>query len=128
MANSVTVSISASNVSAHKLEKIHKSSSELTNEPKVHVAEENFVLHNARQGKEKVENIISNLIPSIVSNIESCSKNLEICKEFNTFKLLDIVKWSYGQDAKLLAELNHNCINAISELFFLSFFFNLIIV
>ena len=127
MANSVTVSISASNVSVHKLEKIHKSS-ELTNEPKVHVAEENFVLHNARQGKEKVENIKSNLIPSIVSNIESCSKNLEICKEFNTFKLLDIVKWSYGQDAKLLAELNHNCINAISELFFLSFFFNLIIV
>ena len=64
MANSVTVSISASNVSAHKLKKIHESSSELANEPKVHVAEENFVLHNARQGQEKVENI--NLISFLV--------------------------------------------------------------
>ena len=48
MANSVTVSMSASNVHAHKLKKIHESSSGSTNEPKVHVIKENFVLHNAR--------------------------------------------------------------------------------
>ena len=47
MANSVTVSVSASNVPTHKLKKIRKSSSGWTNEPKVHVIKEDFVLHNA---------------------------------------------------------------------------------
>ena len=37
IANSVTVSISASNVPAHKLKKISKSSSGWINKPKLHV-------------------------------------------------------------------------------------------
>ena len=75
MVNSVAVSVSASNVPARKLTKICKSSSRSTNEPQVYVIKENFVLHNARPGKERAKNIKYNLIPSIVSNIESHSKN-----------------------------------------------------
>ena len=49
----------------------------------------NFIIHNARQGKEKVEDIKSYLIPTTVSNIESHFKNLKNCEEFDMFKLLD---------------------------------------
>ena len=57
------------------------------------------------------------LIPIIVSNIESHFKNLKNCKEFDVFKLLDVVKWSYGQDKELLTELHHNHTDVISERF-----------
>ena len=55
MANTMTASISASNVAENKFKKICKSIS--SNEPKVTIAKENFVLHNVKQGQEKVETI-----------------------------------------------------------------------
>ena len=34
------------------------------------------------------------------------------------FKLLDVVKWSYAQNSKLLTKLHHNRIDVISERFY----------
>ena len=59
----------------------------------------------------------SNLIPSIVSNIESRFKNLKTWEEFDRFKLLDKVKWCYGHNTELLTEFDHNRINVISVRF-----------
>ena len=75
----------------------------------------NFIIHNARQGKEKVEDIKSYLIPTTVSNIESHFKNLKNCEEFDMFKLLDTGNWNYGQNNKWLTKLVH--IYVISEQF-----------
>ena len=63
----MTVSVSALNVPENKSKKIR--GPRFSNNPKVTVAKENFVVHNVRQGKEKVETIKSDLITAIISNI-----------------------------------------------------------
>ena len=111
----MTASISASNVAENKFKKICESIS--SNEPKVTIAKENFVLHNVKQGKEKVETIKSNLITAIISNIESRFENLKSCEEFEAFKLFEVSKWSFGQDAESLIQLDHDRIDIIAERF-----------
>ena len=80
MANSVTVSIPALNLCAHKLKKICWSSSGSTSKSQVYVIQENIALHNARLGNQKVENFNPNLITSIVLNhiskISKTARNL----------------------------------------------------
>ena len=59
----------------------------------------------------------SNLITSIVSNIESRFKNLKTWEEFDRFKLLKKVKWCYRHNTELLTEFDHNHVNVISVWF-----------
>ena len=113
--NVITVSVSASNVPENKLKKIRESKS--SNEPKVTFVKANFVLHNVKQGKEKVETIKSNLITAIISNIESRFENLKSCEEFEALKLFDVSKWTFGQDTKSLIQLDHDHIDVIAERF-----------
>ena len=86
-ANIMTVSVSASTVPENKLKKIHEFKS--SNEPKVTVVKEDFVLHNVKQGKETMETIQSDLIIAIILNIESRFQNLKSCEEFETLILFD---------------------------------------
>ena len=115
MANTMTASISASNVAENKFKKICKSIS--SNEPKVTVVKENFVLHNMKQDKEKVETIKSDLITAIISNIESRFKNLKSWEKFEALKLFDVSKWSFGQDTESLIKMDHDRIDVIAERF-----------
>ena len=115
MANTMTISISTSNVPENKLKKIRESKSR--NEPKVTVVKENFVLQNVKQGKEKVETIKSNLITAIILNIDSRFKTLKSCEEFEALELFDVSKWSFGQDTESLIQLDHDRIDIIAERF-----------
>ena len=115
MANTMTISISASNVPENKLKKIRESKSR--KEPKVTVVKENFVLQNVKQGKEKVETIKSNLITAIILNIDSRFKTLKSCEEFEALELFDVSKWSFGQDTESLIQLDHDRIDVIAERF-----------
>ena len=114
-ANIMTVSVSASTVPENKLKKIHESKS--SNDPKVTVVKEDFVLHNVKQGKETMETIQSDLIIAIILNIESRFQNLKSCEEFETLKLFDVSKWSFGHDTESLIQLDHDRVDAIAELF-----------
>ena len=115
MINTVTVSVSASNAPENRLKKIYESKS--SNEPKVTVVKENFVLHNVKQGKEKVETIKSDLVNAIILYIESRFENLQSCEEFEALKLLDVSKWSFGQDTESLIQLDHDRTDVIAERF-----------
>ena len=75
------------------------------------------MLHNVKQGKEKVETIKSNLVTAIISNIESRFENLKSCEEFEVLKLFDVSKWTFGQDTKSLIQLDHDHIDVIAEQF-----------
>ena len=96
MANTVIMSVQLQIYLTMNQKKIRRSSFGSTNEPKVHVTKENFVIHNARQSKEKVENKQSSLILTTVSNVESHFKNHKNYEEFNMSKLLDKGKWNHG--------------------------------
>ena len=115
MINTMTVSVSASNAPENRLKKICESKS--SNEPKVTVVKENFVLHNVKQGKEKVETIKSDLVNAIILYIESRFENLQSCEEFEALKLLDASKWSFGQDTESLIQLDHDRTDVIAERF-----------
>ena len=75
------------------------------------------MLHNVKQGKEKVETIKFDLITAIISNIESRFENLKSCEEFEAVKLFDVNKWSSGQDTESLIQLDHDRIDVIAERF-----------
>ena len=75
------------------------------------------MLHNMKQGKEKVETIKSDLVNAIILYIESRFENLQSCEEFEALKLLDVSKWSFGQDTESLIQLDHDRTDVIAERF-----------
>ena len=82
MADSVTISVAASNVPQKKLQEIRAArETGLRPDQEVTVVKENFVLYNAQKGREKVEEIKSNLIPNIIGKLRF--ENLRTCEEFN---------------------------------------------
>ena len=66
----------------------------------VNIIKEIFVLFYAQKGREKVEEIKSNLIPNIIGNLRSRFENLRTCEEFNAFQLFDVTKWNNGEDTE----------------------------
>ena len=118
MADSVTISVAASNVPQKKLQEIRAArETGLRPDQEVTVVKENFVLYNAQKGREKVEEIKSNLIPNIIGNLRSRFENLSSCEEFNAFQLFDVTKWNDGEDTEALIKFDNDRIDVIAQRF-----------
>ena len=95
MRDTITVTVSASNLNGRKLNEIQKLTGEerKTAEGKVSVIKGKFVLNNATKGRKKVANIKDTLVPTIVKNISKRFEWMEKEEIYDAFKIFDVNEW-----------------------------------
>lgn len=119
-ANTILIQAESTNVSAKKLRALNKLPEATRQEAEKNVVKirENFKLNNVKQGREKLSNVKSTLIPTIIDNIkERFGSLLGNDDMYEAFTIFDVSMWADGEDSDQLIERDNKYIQILAERF-----------